>query len=212
MNFSFCWELERWVTVWYIWIVAPWHTGTVAACWWLDRCSYGHVWRLDKRAMSISVTGCRVDLTLSHPFASGFSNENADDEAVATAVVAGGSPWFSKCLLVALLLFFFGGSLKFIGSCFLACFWYDAGRKRLREVDRVIKAVFEGESSSGGLAFTLDPAEYGSKDDPSIYQWTARLIGTLSESWLQVRGCVRVTKIRTRKMPRHLERGFGLRA
>lgn len=50
-------------------------------------------------------------------------------------------------------------------------------------VDRVIKAVFvEGESFQGGLAFTLEPAEYGSKDDPSIYQWTAGLIGTLSDT------------------------------
>eukprot|EP00435_Cladocopium_sp_Y103_P000370 s3897_g1.t1 len=50
-------------------------------------------------------------------------------------------------------------------------------------VDRVIKAMFvEGESFQGGLAFTLDPAEYGSKDDHSIYQWTAGLIGTLSDT------------------------------
>ena len=56
--------------------------------------------------------------------------------------------------------------------------------ERIDQADRVIKAVFvEGESFQGGLAFTLDPAEYGSKDDPSIYQWTAGLIGALSEPW-----------------------------
>jgi len=61
-------------------------------------------------------------------------------------------------------------------------------------VDRVIKAVFvEGESFQGGLAFTLEPAEYGSKDDPSIYQWTAGLIGTLSEPWNDVERATTLT-------------------
>ena len=50
---------------------------------------------------------------------------------------------------------------------------------------RLVKAVFlSGESESGGLTFTLDCAEYGSKDDPSIYLWTAGLINKLSEPGL----------------------------
>jgi len=48
---------------------------------------------------------------------------------------------------------------------------------------RLVKAVFlSGESESGGLTFTLDCAEYGSKDDPGIYLWTAGLISKLSET------------------------------
>lgn len=51
-----------------------------------------------------------------------------------------------------------------------------------QSMGRLVKAVFlSGESESGGLTFTLDCAEYGSKDDPGIYLWTAGLISKLSE-------------------------------
>ncbi|CAK9026452.1 Uncharacterized protein SCF082_LOCUS17516 [Durusdinium trenchii] len=47
------------------------------------------------------------------------------------------------------------------------------------EQDRFMPRIVEGE---GGLTFTMETAEFGSKDDPSIYQWAANLIGDLADT------------------------------